>query len=115
MPRASRLLCLLFCLLLPPRTMAESPQEPFLRSALQAAATVGLDPADYSGPDFTANVRRYVADLNYGRIDPAAAGHGLRTDRSRLDVDATVAQMLTSDDVARDLAAVEPRSFTTIC
>ena len=108
MPRASRLLCLLFCLLLPTRTMADSPQEQFLRSALQAAATVGLDPADYSGPDFTANLRRYVADLHYGRIDPAAAGHGLRTDRSRLDVDATVAQLLASDDVARDLAAVEP-------
>lgn len=108
MPRASRLLYLLFCLLLPPRTMAESPQEKFLRSALQAAATVGLEPADYTGPDFATNLRRYVADLHYGRIDPAAAGHGLRTDRSRLDVDATVAQLLASDDVARDLAAVEP-------
>jgi murein L,D-transpeptidase YcbB/YkuD len=108
MPRASRFLCLLFCLLLPPRTMAESPQEQFLRSAMRAAATAGLEPADYTGPDFAANLRRYVADLHYGRIDPAAAGHGLRTDRSRLDVDATVAQLLASDDVARDLAAVEP-------
>jgi len=108
MPRAARFLFLWACLLLPTPVLAESPQEQALRSAMRAAASAGLDPADYAGTDFATALRRYVSDLHYGRIDPAAAGHGLRTDRTRLDVDATVAQLLTSDDVARDLAAVEP-------
>lgn len=110
MPRASRLSCLLVLLLQTTHVAVAqvAPQEQALRNAMLAATTVGLNPADYTSPDFAANLRRYVADLHYGRVDPAAAGHGLRTDRSRLDVEATVAQLLASDDVARDLAAVEP-------
>lgn len=82
--------------------------EPELRAAMADAAAAGLDPADYAGPDFPASLRRYVADLHFGRIDPAAAGHGLRMDRSRLDIDAAVAGLLVSDHVERDLAALEP-------
>ena len=89
-------------------TEPETRQQSALRDAMAAAAEAGLDPRDYAGADFAGNLRRFVADLHYGRIDPAAAGHGLRTDRTRLDLEATVAQLLQSDDVARDLAAVEP-------
>jgi len=109
MPRAYRLSCLLVLLLQAASSHGmASHQEQTLQSAMENATTAGLDPADYAGPDFATNLRRYLSDLHYGRIDPAAAGHGLRTDRSRLDLDATVAQLLASDDVAQDLAAVEP-------
>lgn len=86
----------------------DTPQQRALRQAMADAASAGLDPRDYTGPDFNDNLRRYVADLHFGRIDPAAAGHGLRTDRTRLDLDATVAQLLASDNVARELTAIEP-------
>lgn len=78
------------------------------REVLAAAAEVGLDPADYAGPDLEADLRRYVEDLHFGRIDPAEASHGLRIDRSRLDVEATVRSLREATDVRRELAALEP-------
>ncbi|MEY4375662.1 MAG: hypothetical protein RJB26_212 [Pseudomonadota bacterium] len=91
-----------------PVANADTAQQAALREAMANAASAGLDPRDYTAPDFTANLRRFVSDLHFGRIDPAEAGHGLRTDRTRLDLDAAVAALLTSNNVPHDLAALEP-------
>lgn len=110
------------------------PQVAPLLDALRHAADVGLDPADYAGDaltvrlqsllahasaasaplllaweaDFNAMLTRYVGDVHFGRVDPADLGHGLRVDRSRLDIPAAIAALSTAQDPRGQLAALEP-------
>ncbi|MFO1378005.1 MAG: L,D-transpeptidase family protein [Steroidobacteraceae bacterium] len=51
---------------------------------------------------------RYLQDLHFGRIDPAAVGHGLRVDPARIDLAAVLAGIATGVDVDAKIAAVEP-------
>jgi murein L,D-transpeptidase YcbB/YkuD len=52
---------------------------------------------------------RFLSDLHFGRIDPAAVGHNLSVERIRLDIPATVAHLAGAVDVAVAVDALEPQ------
>jgi murein L,D-transpeptidase YcbB/YkuD len=52
---------------------------------------------------------RFLSDLHFGRIDPAAVGHNLSIARIPLDIPATLAQLSTAADVAVAVDALEPQ------
>ena len=121
---------------LAPAALVDARQVPPLLAALRDARAVGLAPADYGADiltarwsalqadaplttqrealarrweqDFRRALRLYVEHLHFGRVDPADLGHGLRIDRSRLNLDECVTQLLASSQVNADLAALEP-------
>jgi len=51
---------------------------------------------------------RYLQDLHFGRVDPAAVGHGLRVDPARIDLATVLTGIATGIDVEAKIAAVEP-------
>jgi murein L,D-transpeptidase YcbB/YkuD len=105
-----------------------------LLQELRNAADRGLDPEDYPGNrlDYLLLARsgaqttdaapwalfdaglsyagmRLIADLHFGRIDPAAVGHHLSVEHGRLDLAAAVSRLAAADDVAATLDAFEPQ------
>jgi len=105
-----------------------------LLQELRNSAQRGLDPEDYPGnrlayllvdlissPQtesgqwalFDANLSlagiRFLSDLHFGRIDPAAVGHNLTVDRIKLDMSATLAHMADAVNVPVAVDALEPQ------
>jgi L,D-transpeptidase YcbB len=105
-----------------------------LLQELRQAGERGLDPADYPGdrlafllvdlinaphadPEqwalFDAGLtlagERFLSDLHFGRVDPAAVGHPLTIERTRLDLPATLEHLAAAEDVAAALDALEPQ------
>jgi murein L,D-transpeptidase YcbB/YkuD len=101
-------------------------------AALRSAANKGLDARDYDGlaltyrllelpltggdrapwPEWDVAVSRalarYLQDLHFGRIEPAALGLDLVVDPARIDLAAALAAIATTDDLAGEIARVEP-------
>jgi murein L,D-transpeptidase YcbB/YkuD len=105
-----------------------------LLQELRRAGERGLDPEDYPGNRlayllvdlidaphaaveqwalFDAGLTlagiRFLSDLHYGRIDPAAVGHNLTVERVRLDIPTTLVHLSTAVDVSIALDALEPQ------
>jgi murein L,D-transpeptidase YcbB/YkuD len=105
-----------------------------LLQELRQARDRGLDPEDYPGNRlayllvdlidsphagveqwalFDASLSlagiRFLSDLHYGRIDPAAVGHNLTVERIRLDMPTTLAHLATAVNVALAVDALEPQ------
>jgi murein L,D-transpeptidase YcbB/YkuD len=101
---------------------------------LRLAGERGLDPEDYPGnrlsyrlidligsphpgieqwAEFDAGLSlaglRFLSDLHFGRIDPAAVGHNLSIARIPLDIPATLAELSTAADVGAAVDALEPQ------
>jgi murein L,D-transpeptidase YcbB/YkuD len=105
-----------------------------LLQELRRAGDRGLDPEDYPGNRlayllvdlidsphsgaeqwalFDASLSlagiRFLSDLHYGRIDPAAVGHNLTVERIRLDIPTTLAHLASAVNVALAVDALEPQ------
>lgn len=105
-----------------------------LLQELRRAGDRGLDPQDYPGARLAALLAdtiktphseakpwalfdagltlaglRFLSDLHYGRIDPAAVGHNLTVNRIAWDIPATLAHLATAIDVPAALDALEPQ------
>ncbi len=105
-----------------------------LLQELRRAGDRGLDPQDYPGARLAALLAdtietphakakpwalfdagltlaglRFLSDLHYGRIDPAAVGHNLTVNRIALDIPATLAHLAAAVDVPVALDALEPQ------
>ncbi|MEA3149460.1 MAG: L,D-transpeptidase YcbB, partial [Gammaproteobacteria bacterium] len=105
-----------------------------LLQQLRSAGERGLDPEDYPGNRlayllidlidaphpgieewalFDASLSlagiRFLSDLHYGRVDPAAVGHNLTVERIRLDIPTTLAHLATAVDVPMAIDALEPQ------
>ncbi len=105
-----------------------------LLQELRGAGARGLDPEDYPGNRlayllidlidaphsgieqwalFDASLSlagiRFLSDLHYGRIDPAAVGHNLTVERIRLDIPTTLAHLASAVDVPMAIDALEPQ------
>jgi murein L,D-transpeptidase YcbB/YkuD len=52
---------------------------------------------------------RLIADLHFGRIDPAAVGHHLTVQHAQLDLNAALLRLAASADVAATLDSLEPQ------
>jgi murein L,D-transpeptidase YcbB/YkuD len=99
---------------------------------LASAAGKGLDPDDYDGSRWygelvrlgggaspadqatfdvglTASVLRYASDLRRGCVDPRSLGFELGTERRAMDLPALAAELVSSEDPAAVLDALEPR------
>lgn len=60
--------------------------------------------------DLSAAAMKFISDLHYGRIDPRAVGFDLGVRRpDDLDLGAAVRVLAATDDVTRELAAIEPQ------
>ena len=75
-----------------------------------AIATLMSTPATSAVADvkLTAATLRFISDLHYGRVDPAAAGFNLQASRQQLDLAATLAALTRASDVIAGVAAIEP-------
>jgi murein L,D-transpeptidase YcbB/YkuD len=105
-----------------------------LLQELRQAAERGLDPEDYPGNRlayllidlidsphsdieqwalFDASLSlagiRFLSDLHFGRIDPAAVGHNLTVERIKLDIPTTLAHLATAVNVTVAIDALEPQ------
>jgi murein L,D-transpeptidase YcbB/YkuD len=105
-----------------------------LLQELRQAGDRGLDPQDYAGARLDALLAdtlktslsganpwapfdagltlaglRFLWDLHYGRIDPAAVGHNLTMNRIALDIPTTLAHLATAVDVPVALDSLEPQ------
>jgi murein L,D-transpeptidase YcbB/YkuD len=105
-----------------------------LLQELRLAGERGLNPEDYPGnrlsyllidlidsphpgiehwAEFDAGLSlagvRFLSDLHFGRIDPAAVGHNLSIARIPLDIPATLAEISTAADVGAAVDALEPQ------
>ncbi|HEY6824503.1 MAG TPA: L,D-transpeptidase family protein [Steroidobacteraceae bacterium] len=101
--------------------------------ALQRADTYGLQPEDYAGNALakladeppaaasgnaerwgrfdvrlSAATLRFLSDLHYGRVQPAAAGFNLQGTRQPLDLAASLTTLAAASDVSETLSRVEP-------
>jgi murein L,D-transpeptidase YcbB/YkuD len=101
---------------------------------LRQAGDRGLDPQDYPGDRLAALLAdtlktphseakpwalfdagltltgmRFLSDLHYGRIEPAAVGHNLTVNRIALDIPTTLAHLAAAVDVPTALDALEPQ------
>jgi murein L,D-transpeptidase YcbB/YkuD len=78
--------------------------------ALSVTRLEHRDPAQLASFDasLSAAAARLVADLHYGRVDPASVGHDLDVQRDGLNVPAAVAALATSQDVDATLDSFEP-------
>ncbi|MBS0364611.1 MAG: L,D-transpeptidase family protein [Proteobacteria bacterium] len=98
-----------------------STQAVALLHELQGADRYGLQPRDYAADALaqqrdpaqfdvlaTAAALRFVSDLHYGRVDPAAAGFKLLEKHVEIDLGATVAGLAQRSDLRAGIAAVEP-------
>ncbi len=52
---------------------------------------------------------RFLSDLHYGRVDPAAVGHNLTVDRVNLDLTSALERLAGAADVPAALDALEPQ------
>jgi murein L,D-transpeptidase YcbB/YkuD len=97
-----------------------------LVNELERAADRGLDPDDYHGDRLaspggdlgqwalfdarlTLAALRFLSDLHYGRIEPAAVGHNLTAARVELNVGAALAALSSANDVPAAVDALEPQ------
>jgi L,D-transpeptidase YcbB len=105
-----------------------------LLQELRQASDRGLDPQDYPGTRLAALLAdtlktphseakpwavfdagltlaglRFLSDLHYGRVEPAAVGHNLTVNRIALDIPTTLAHLATAVDVPVALDALEPQ------
>jgi murein L,D-transpeptidase YcbB/YkuD len=100
---------------------------------LRQAADRGLESEDYLGERLAASLAdltrtphaaeqwalfdasvslagmRFLADLHYGRVDPATVGHNLDVERIKLDIPSALAQLAGAANVAAALDALEPQ------
>ena len=76
-----------------------------------ATPSAAADPAQWAAFDaeLTRAGLQFLADLHYGRIDPATVGNNLSVDRVDLDLRATLARVAAAADVPAALDALEPR------
>ena len=79
-----------------------------------AEATAGMSAADARGPArfdvaVTAAALRFMSDLHYGRVDPAAAGFRLQAEHEPLDLAAALDALARASDVGAVLERVEPQ------
>jgi murein L,D-transpeptidase YcbB/YkuD len=81
-----------------------------LSNALVAAAAAPADDARRAQFDvkLSATAIRFMSDLHYGRVDPAAAGFKLQAEHAPLDFAGTLERLASSADVSAVLAPVEP-------
>jgi murein L,D-transpeptidase YcbB/YkuD len=105
-----------------------------LLQELRQASARGLNPEDYPGnrlayllidlidtpradadqwAQFDASLTlaglRFLSDLHYGRIEPAAVGHNLTVERIRLDIPTTLLHLATAVNVNVAIDALEPQ------
>ena len=105
-----------------------------LLQELRGAAARGLDPEDYPGnrlayllvdlidaphspleqwalfdTGLSLAGLRFLSDLHYGRVDPAAVGHNLTVERIRLDIGTTLVHLASAIDVPIAIDALEPQ------
>ena len=109
-----------------------TPQAEGLLRELQNADAYGLRPEDYAAPAIaqllnaegsspgtdvrwaqfdvrlSAAAFAFMSDLHYGRVDPKAAGFNLQAPHEELDLAGAIEALTRSEDVGRQLAAVEP-------
>ena len=101
---------------------------------LQHADSYGLQPEDYAGNalakladkppssshadaerwgrfdvQLSGATLRFMSDLHYGRVDPAAAGFNLQGMHQQLDLAASLTALAAANDVNQNLAGIEPR------
>jgi len=106
-----------------------TPQALALLDELAAAASYGLNPADYGAAAIapgsagdsgswerydrrlSAAALRFVVDLHYGRIDPLRAGFHLEGKRPSLDLVNILQTLAAAPDVAAEIAAIEPQFY----
>lgn len=99
-----------------------TPQADALRAELDAADARGLDPTDYAiagapatlaaqDQRLSAAALRFLADLHYGRVDPARAGFNLRTTQPPLDLAAVLEKISAASDVGATISSVEPQFY----
>ena len=115
------------------RDGAETPQAQALLRELQRADTYGLQAEDYAGDaiaklaeqpaggtsdyaarwgrfdvQLSAAMLRFMSDLHFGRVKPAAAGFNLQEMHQPLDLSASLTELAASTDVGQALGALEP-------
>jgi L,D-transpeptidase YcbB len=78
-----------------------------------AAAAAAMSPADEQrwarfDVRLTAAALRFLSDLHYGRVDPAAAGFKLQAPHEPLDLAATLDALARASDVSAVLSRTEP-------
>ena len=75
-----------------------------------AIATLMQTPATSAVADvkLTAATLRFICDLHYGRVDPAAAGFNLQASHQEIDLAATLEALTRASDVGAGFAAIEP-------
>jgi L,D-transpeptidase YcbB len=78
-----------------------------------AEATAAMSPADAQrwarfDVAVTAAALRFLSDLHYGRVDPAAAGFKLQAEHEQLDLAAALDDLAHATDVGAVLERVEP-------
>ncbi len=78
---------------------------------LTGATPPAADPAQWAAFDaeLTRAGLQFLADLHYGRIDPATVGNNLSVDRVNLDLGATLERVAVAADVPAALDALEPQ------
>jgi L,D-transpeptidase YcbB len=109
-----------------------APAQAILRE-LQQAGTYGLEPGDYAADSIgklaeapagsaagdaarwgrfdvqlSAAALRFLSDLHYGRVKPAAAGFNLQGTHEPLDLVAALTGLAAASDVVQAIASVEP-------
>lgn len=109
-----------------------TPQGQAILHELVDADSYGLEPADYRGTELelglaapsaglsdearaarfdvalSAAALRFISDLHYGRVTPAAAGFQWHEQRSVLDLAAVLEKLAAAPDVIRAVADIEP-------
>lgn len=115
------------------RNRTATPQARQLVEILRRASEKGLDARDYDGipltyalidlmttpsaepgdwalwdAGLTVALARFLADLHYGRVDPADVGHGIQVDRDRLDIVAVITGLTQTSDPTLVIADSEP-------
>jgi murein L,D-transpeptidase YcbB/YkuD len=59
----------------------------------------------------SAAVLRFVTDIHFGRVDPAAAGFHLQSTRPPLALDSLLPQLSITDDIEGVIAPIEPQFY----
>jgi murein L,D-transpeptidase YcbB/YkuD len=76
---------------------------------------VSRDPRNALGPRFdvalSAAALLFLADIHFGRVDPASAGFHLQSTRPPLDLDGLLLQLASTDNTDGVIASIEPQFY----